>query len=96
MAKAYVMADIEVTDPSTYEEYKRLSSEAAEKYHGRWVVRGGSVDVLEGEWEPRRLVVIEFEDEETARRWYDSPEYARAREVRQRCATSSIVLVGGA
>jgi uncharacterized protein (DUF1330 family) len=95
MAPAYVIADIEVTDPDTYEEYKRLSSAAAEKYDGRWVVRGGTVDVLEGDWEPRRVVVIEFEDEQAARRWYDSPEYAEAREIRQRSARSSMVLATG-
>lgn len=86
MGKVYVIADIEVTEPDVYEDYKRLSSAAAEKYHGRWLVRGGAVDVLEGDWEPRRLVVVEFEDEEAARRWYSSPEYAEAKAVRLRSA----------
>lgn len=95
MGKVYVIADIEVTEPDVYEDYKRLSSAAAEKYHGRWLVRGGAVDVLEGDWEPRRLVVVEFEDEEAARRWYSSPEYAEAKAVRLRSAQSSFLLVRG-
>jgi uncharacterized protein (DUF1330 family) len=95
MAHVYVMADIEVTDPDTYEDYKRLSTAAVEKYHGRWLVRGGAVDVLEGERRPQRLVVIEFDDEAAARRWYDSPEYSEAKAVRQRSARSSLLLVHG-
>jgi uncharacterized protein (DUF1330 family) len=95
MGKVYVIADIEVTEPGVYEDYKRLSSAAAEKYQGRWLIRGGVVDVLEGDWEPHRLVVVEFEDEEAARRWYNSPEYAEARAVRLRSARSSFLLVRG-
>jgi uncharacterized protein (DUF1330 family) len=96
MPKAYVIADIDVTDPTTYEDYKRLSSAAAEKYGARFLVRGGDVDVLEGTWQPGRFVVLEFDDEASARRWYDSPEYAEARAVRQRASRSSLVLVRGA
>ena len=95
MPKAYVIADIDVTDPDTYEDYKRLSSAAAERYGGRFLARGGTVDVLEGPWQPGRFVVIEFDDEPSARRWYDSPEYAEARDIRQRAAVSSLILVGG-
>lgn len=96
MPKAYVICDIDVTDPSSYDEYKRLSTAAGERYGGRFLVRGGEVDVLEGQWQPRRVVVVEFDDEAAARRWYDSPEYVEARGVRQRAATSSVVLVLGA
>ena len=95
MAKAYVIADIEVTDPDAYEDYKRLSTQAAELYGARFLVRGGAVERLEGDREPQRLVLLEFEDEAAARRWYDSPEYAAARSVRQRAADSSLVLVSG-
>jgi uncharacterized protein (DUF1330 family) len=80
MAKAYVIADIDVTDTVAYEDYKRLSTQAAELYGARFLVRGGA---------------LEFEDEGAARRWYDSPEYAEARAVRQRAAESSLVLVSG-
>lgn len=95
MPKAYVIADIDVTDRDTYEDYKRLSAAAAEKYDGRFLVRGGAVDVLEGDWQPHRFVVLEFGDEEAARRWYDSPEYTAAKAVRHRSARSSLILVRG-
>ena len=95
MAKAYVIADIHVTDPDAYEDYKRLSTQAAELYGASFLVRGGAVERLEGDREPQRLVLLEFDDEAAARRWYDSPEYAEARAVRQRAAESSLVLVSG-
>jgi uncharacterized protein (DUF1330 family) len=95
MAKAYVLADIDVTDPDAYEDYKRLSTEAAELYGARFLVRGGAVQRLEGDREAHRVVLLEFEDEAAARRWYDSPEYAEARAVRQRAADSSLLLVSG-
>ena len=95
MAKAYVLADIDVTDPDAYEDYKRLSTEAAERYGARFLMRGGAAQRLEGDREPHRLVLLEFEDEAAARRWYDSPEYTKARAVRQRAADSSLLLVSG-
>jgi uncharacterized protein (DUF1330 family) len=94
---AYVIVDVDVTDPETYEDYKRLSTAAVEQYGGRFLVRGGATEQLEdGGWRPGRLVVLEFEDEAAARRWYDSPEYTEARAVRQRASTSSLVVVAGA
>lgn len=95
MSKAYVVADIDVEDPTAYERYKELSSAAVDAYGGRWLVRGGEVHGLEGEWAPSRLVVLEFDDEAAARRWYDSPEYTEARAVRQAAARSSMLLVAG-
>jgi uncharacterized protein (DUF1330 family) len=93
--KAYAIADISVTDPERYAPYKDLSTAAAQKYGGRFVVRGGQTDVLEGDWQPDRLVVIEFDDMESARRWYDSPEYQEAKAVRQSASTGSLILVEG-
>ena len=95
MSKAYVVADIEVQDPAAYERYKELSSAAVDAYGGRWLVRGGHISGLEGEWAPSRLVIIEFDDEAAAQRWYDSPQYAEAREVRQAAARSSMLVVTG-
>lgn len=95
MGKAYVIADIEVLDSEAYEDYKRLSSAAAEKYDGRWLVRGGAVDRLEGERQPQRIVVLEFDDKEAARRWYDSPEYAEAKPLRLSTTTGVCVLADG-
>jgi len=65
-------------------------------YGGRYLVRGGPTEVVEGDWQPHRVVVVEFDDLDAARRWYDSPEYTKARQIRQASATSSIILVEGA
>ena len=92
---AYVLADIDVTDPVGYEDYKPLSSAAVERYGGRFLVRGGATEVLEGDWPTGRFVVVEFPDAETARAWYDSPEYRQARAVRARTAVGRLLLVDG-
>lgn len=92
---AYVIASIDVHDPDGYEEYKALSSGAAAAYGARFVVRGGAVDVLEGTWDAPRVVVLEFPDADAARRWWDSPEYAEARAIRQRTASTDMIVVEG-
>lgn len=96
MPKAYVIADIDVTNPEAYARYRELSTAAAEKHGARFLVRGGATQVLEGDRQPARLVVLEFDDVATAQRWYDSAEYREAIAVRQASATSSLVLVEGA
>jgi uncharacterized protein (DUF1330 family) len=92
---AYVIVDIEVHDPVRYEEYKRLAEATVGAFGGRYAVRGGRTVVLEGEWTPNRLVVLEFDDLERAREWWDSPAYRPARELRQATARSSMVVVEG-
>ena len=79
---AYLVVDAQSTDPERMVEYRRLSSIAVEKFGARFLVRGGAYDVLEGEWRPQRLVVIEFPSMEKAKAFYDSPEYLAAREAR--------------
>jgi uncharacterized protein (DUF1330 family) len=96
MPKAYVICDIDVTDPEAYAGYRALSTAAGEKYGATFLVRGGAMTVLEGEWDPTRVVILEFADVEAARRWYDSPEYTEAKALRQRSATSNFLLVEGA
>lgn len=93
---AYVIGDIEVTDPEGYESYKALASPAIEAYGGRYLVRGGEVDVLEGDWTPRRLVTLEFESVARARECLESPEYREARGLRRRSARANMVVVDGA
>lgn len=93
---AYVVVDIEVTDPVGYEEYKKLAAPTAALYGGRYLVRGGAVELLEGEWIPKRFVVIEFPSADQARAWWNSPEYAPAKAVRQRTARTDMILVQGA
>jgi len=92
---AYVLVDCEVIDPVRYENYKKLAPPAIAKYGGRYLVRGGAVSVLEGEWQPSRIVVLEFPDADAARRFYDSPEYRSARAERAGAANMKLLLVEG-
>ena len=92
---AYVINDMEITDPQRFEEYKRLSPPTVAAYGGRFLARGGDLAQLEGDWQPRRLVVLEFPSMDQARAWLDSPEYATARRLRQLSANSRMVLVDG-
>ena len=95
MPKAYVICDIDVTDPEAYADYRALSTAAGEKYGATFLVRGGATTVLEGDWDPTRVVILEFADVEAAKRWYESPEYGEAKAVRLRSATSNFLLVEG-
>ena len=92
---AYVINDMVVTDPLLFEEYKKLSPPTVAQYGGRFLARGGSTTTLEGEWSPKRLVIIEFPSVDQARAWADSPEYAPARRLRQISATSNLIVVEG-
>ena len=92
---AYLIVETTITDPEQYEHYKAAAPAALAAYGGRYVARGGETAVLEGEWEPARLVVLEFPDLEAARRFYDSPEYAEARKLREGAARLNMVVVEG-
>jgi uncharacterized protein (DUF1330 family) len=92
---AYVIASIDVTDPDLYAEYRAQVPATIEQYGGRFVVRGGDKEVLEGSWDPPRIVVLEFPDADTARRWHSSEEYAPLIELRQRASNGHLVLVDG-
>jgi len=92
---AYVIADIEVTDAARYEEYKKLAAPTVVAYGGRYVVRGGAAEVLEGPWLPGRIVVLEFASAERAKEWYTSDIYKSVREIRHASANSKLILVEG-
>ena len=92
---AYLIVDCEVTDPERYEIYKQLAPPAIANYGGRYLVRGGAMTLLGGNWRPNRVVVLEFPDEETAKRFYASPEYSAARLTRAGAAEMNIVLAPG-
>lgn len=92
---AYVINDMEVTDPALLEEYKKLSPPTVAQYGGRFLARGGAVEPVEGGWSPSRLGVLEFPRMAQARAGIDSPEYAPAKALRQRAAKSRMVLVEG-
>ena len=92
---AYVIVDIEVTDPVRYEEYKKLAAPAVTAYGGKYLARGGQTEILEGDWQPKRLVILEFESMARAKEWLTSPEYALARKLRHQTARSHMLLVEG-
>ncbi|HWQ40252.1 MAG TPA: DUF1330 domain-containing protein [Burkholderiales bacterium] len=92
---AYLIADVDVHDPKGYEEYRRLVGPSLQKYGARFLARGGRIEVLEGTWAPTRVVIVEFENAEKARRWYQSEEYRPAKEARQRASTANFILVEG-
>ena len=92
---AYILVDITINDPQTYERYKLLAPASIAAYHGRYLVRGGRTEVLEGDWEPSRLVILEFPCVEDAKAWWESEEYAAAKALRQSCAATEMLLVEG-
>jgi uncharacterized protein (DUF1330 family) len=92
---AYVIVETDVHDPEQYERYKAASPNAIAAGGGRFIARGGELAVLEGDWRPPRLVLLEFEDLEAAKRWYDSAEYREARTLREGAATLRMVAVEG-
>ena len=92
---AYVIVEVNITDPDQYAEYRKLVPATIEKYGGRFVVRGGTVETKEGGWSPSRIVVLEFPSMDRARKWYHSPEYAPALAMRLKCASAKLILVEG-
>ena len=92
---AYVISDLVVRDPAILETYRTRAAASIEAYGGRYLVRGGEIRVLEGERNPSALVIVEFPDTATAERWYASPEYASALEVRALALERSLILVDG-
>ena len=95
MAAAYVIGEIEVTDPKLYDDYRKQVLATIEKFGGRFVVRGGKLEALEGGWAPKRVVVVEFPSMEKALAWYRSPEYAPLIRLRQRASRGKLVAVEG-
>ncbi len=92
---AYVIVDIEVIDPEGYKEYVKLAPEAVNLYGGKYIARGGTNETLEGEWQAKRLVILEFPSKEQAKNWLNSPEYAPARALRHQYARTNMVVVEG-
>ena len=92
---AYFIAQLEVTDPAGFEEYRKLVGPLVDKYEGKYVVRGGAIETMEGDWSPKRLVIIEFENSDKAKAWHDSDEYRPVMELRHRTAVTSAIIVEG-
>ncbi|HUW38914.1 MAG TPA: DUF1330 domain-containing protein [Rhodocyclaceae bacterium] len=93
---AYLVVDATVTDPQQFQKYRDLAQVAVAKYGGRYLVRGGKTEALEGGWRPERLVIVEFPSTEQVRQFYDSPEYLAARAARAQAADFAMLLVEGA
>jgi uncharacterized protein (DUF1330 family) len=92
---AYIVVEVEVHDPQRYENYKGMVPSSLEAYGGRFLVRGGKVETLEGDWSPKRFVMVEFPSLAQAKAWWDSPEYAEAKALRQATATTQMIVVEG-
>jgi uncharacterized protein (DUF1330 family) len=92
---AYLIAEVDVTDPAAYEEYRKQVPPIIAKYGGRYLVRGGKVESKEGGWTPPRFVIVEFPSMEQARRFYDSPEYAPVLAIRKKASRSRLILAEG-
>lgn len=92
---ALVIVEIEILDPVGYEEYKKLAGSTVEKYGGKYVVRGGKTEVLEGDWKPKRIVILEFESIQRAKDWLNSEEYREPRKMRHRTAKTNMLVVEG-
>jgi len=92
---AYVIVDIDVTDPEGYKEYIKLAPEAVKLFGGKYVARGGHTETLEGDWQAKRLVILEFLSVEQAKNWLNSPEYAPARALRHQYARTNMIVVEG-
>ena len=92
---AYVIAHIDVTDPELYDEYRNGVLATITRYGGRFLVRAGATEVLEGSFRPKRVVVVEFPSVELAKTWWDSPEYRPLRELRQRASNGDLFIAAG-
>jgi uncharacterized protein (DUF1330 family) len=92
---AYLIADVEVLDSAAYEEYRQKVPATIAAYGGRYLVRGGALAALEGDWSPKRCVILEFPSMAQLEAWYDSPAYVPLRAIRQRATKSKLVKVEG-
>lgn len=92
---AFVIVEISIHDHKEYEEYKKLTPAAVAAFDGKFIVRGGQTETLEGDWEPERIVVLEFPTVERAKEWWDSDIYSKAKEIRQRSARTRMIVVQG-
>ena len=92
---AYIVVQVDIKDPERFAEYRTMVPATLEKYGGRFLVRGGAHETLEGDWSPKRLVVLEFDSVEKAKGWWDSEEYREPKALRQASADTQLVVVEG-
>lgn len=94
--KAYIIVDVNITHPARYEDYKKLTPGSLVPFEGKFIVRGGTAGTLEGDWQPGRIVVLEFPSIEKAKAWWSSDTYAPAKAIRQSAAKTRMIVVEGA
>jgi uncharacterized protein (DUF1330 family) len=92
---AYVIVEIDILDPIGYEEYKKQAAATVHQYGGKYIVRGGKTEVLEGDWDPKRIVILEFESIQRAKEWLHCEEYRAPRKMRHRTARTNMIVVEG-
>ncbi len=92
---AYIIVDVKVTDPNTYQGYTKLVPATVEAYGGKFIVRGGTAENLEGDWQPNRVVVLEFESVAQAKAWWNSDEYRDPKALRQSASQAQMIVVEG-
>ncbi|NRQ15091.1 DUF1330 domain-containing protein [Ensifer sesbaniae] len=92
---AYLIADVEITNAAAFEQYIQEVPATEARYGGRYLARGGATRVLEGDWEPHRLVIVQFPDMHSLLEWYQSPDYQRLKKIRERCARTRIIALEG-
>ena len=92
---AYIIVEIEVTDPVGYEEYKKQAAATVHKYDGKYIVRGGKAEILEGNWKPKRIVILEFPTVARAKEWLTCEEYREPRKLRHRTAKTNMLVIEG-
>ena len=95
MPAGYLIANVRVTNPDQYAEYRKWSTAAFEAHQAEICVRGGAVEVIEGDWVPERVVIAKFPSVAAAKAFYDSPEYGKARAAREGAAIMRLVIVEG-
>jgi uncharacterized protein (DUF1330 family) len=93
--KGYIIVDVKITDPQRYEEYKRLTPGTLAAFEGKFIVRGGHTETLEGDWQPGRVVILEFPSLEKAKAWWSSDRYAPAKAIRQSASITRMIMVEG-
>jgi uncharacterized protein (DUF1330 family) len=93
--KAYIIVDVTITNPTAYEDYKKLTPASLQPFDGKFIVRGGATETLEGDWQPGRFVILEFPSKQKAKAWWSSTEYAPAKAIRQSASKTRMILVEG-
>lgn len=92
---AYIIVDVQITDPGRYDDYKKLTPASLIPYDGKFIVRGGTTETLEGDWQPGRIVILHFPSMEKAKAWWSSDGYAPAKALRQATSITRMILVEG-